>query len=412
MNARDGLLDAIRADSEADEPRLILADWLEDHGQAERGELIRLQVVLSRLSEHHEARPEIEARVRGLLLLHQPKWVDAPGGEWQFRRGFAESLNVTSRLLLQRPELFLGSGLVRELRVQLTEPHHLALLTNEPGLSQVRSLTLAGERIGRRGLESLFDSPHTAGLTSLTLRIRTLTRRVLRELQHGLDRLKSLDLAFCGLSEDDLITLLPTESCQVERLCLDHNQMTGGAVVRLLQCRHFCHLRDLSLCGMNLQPEIYQPLIRAPFAASLERLNLSGNDRLNGLPLLVASRALPSLRYLDLNHCGANWDAPPLPIPTTPSSLRHLVLGWHGVVPDRLPELLSLPILGGLQTLEISGRFDFNPLMSHTLNWVLGSAPSLANLRTLKVDYHQTGAEVMRRATTLPLLALLDEAKQ
>ena len=38
-----GFLADIAAHPEDDAPRLIFADWLEDHGQPERAELIRLQ---------------------------------------------------------------------------------------------------------------------------------------------------------------------------------------------------------------------------------------------------------------------------------------------------------------------------------------------------------------------------------
>src|SRR5262245_60956116 len=40
------LLDAIRADPTDDAVRLIYADWLQEHGQSERGELIRVQIAL------------------------------------------------------------------------------------------------------------------------------------------------------------------------------------------------------------------------------------------------------------------------------------------------------------------------------------------------------------------------------
>ena len=42
-----GLLDAILADPADDAPRLVYADWLDENGQAERAEFIRLQVALA-----------------------------------------------------------------------------------------------------------------------------------------------------------------------------------------------------------------------------------------------------------------------------------------------------------------------------------------------------------------------------
>jgi uncharacterized protein (TIGR02996 family) len=48
MSDADALLAAIRAAPDDDAPRLIYADWLDEHGQSERAEFIRLQVLLAR----------------------------------------------------------------------------------------------------------------------------------------------------------------------------------------------------------------------------------------------------------------------------------------------------------------------------------------------------------------------------
>lgn len=58
MTDGDALLAAIRANPEEDTPRLVYADWLQEHGQEERAEFIRVQVEYARLHEHfagHEA---------------------------------------------------------------------------------------------------------------------------------------------------------------------------------------------------------------------------------------------------------------------------------------------------------------------------------------------------------------------
>lgn len=48
MSDEAGLLSAIREAPADDLPRLVYADWLEDQGRHERGELIRLQLALAR----------------------------------------------------------------------------------------------------------------------------------------------------------------------------------------------------------------------------------------------------------------------------------------------------------------------------------------------------------------------------
>ena len=42
--SRPALLAAVAADPDADLPRLLLADWLDDHGESDRAEFVRLQV--------------------------------------------------------------------------------------------------------------------------------------------------------------------------------------------------------------------------------------------------------------------------------------------------------------------------------------------------------------------------------
>src|SRR5262249_9492807 len=50
MTPEDGFLQAVTESPEDDTPRLVYADWLDDHGQADRAEVIRLQCELARLA--------------------------------------------------------------------------------------------------------------------------------------------------------------------------------------------------------------------------------------------------------------------------------------------------------------------------------------------------------------------------
>jgi uncharacterized protein (TIGR02996 family) len=65
--ALQGLLEDCKRHPEDDTPRLILADWLDDHGQSERAELVRLQCGLADLSEE-EQRGNRGCTPRGPLL--------------------------------------------------------------------------------------------------------------------------------------------------------------------------------------------------------------------------------------------------------------------------------------------------------------------------------------------------------
>jgi uncharacterized protein (TIGR02996 family) len=92
-------VEAIRANPDDDAPRLAAADWLEENGQPERGELIRVQCELARLGgnwidfavgPHAADYPEFEdernwravtdrmaGRERELLADHGYPWLDA-----------------------------------------------------------------------------------------------------------------------------------------------------------------------------------------------------------------------------------------------------------------------------------------------------------------------------------------------
>ena len=53
MTTDAGFMEAIIADPADDTPRLIYADWLDEHGQEERAEFIRVQCEIARLENCH-----------------------------------------------------------------------------------------------------------------------------------------------------------------------------------------------------------------------------------------------------------------------------------------------------------------------------------------------------------------------
>ena len=93
---REAFLAAIRAEPESDAPRLIYADWLDDHGEAARAEFIRLGCELARAA-FGVAPPAKNRRYRELLEAHAAEWVpcyDDSRCEVRFRRGFADVIRA------------------------------------------------------------------------------------------------------------------------------------------------------------------------------------------------------------------------------------------------------------------------------------------------------------------------------
>jgi uncharacterized protein (TIGR02996 family) len=81
---RRAFLEAICAAPEDDTPRLVFADWLDDNGEPERAEFIRVQCALARLRADTRfafplrcdpRRDGLEARQQLLLARHGQRWL-------------------------------------------------------------------------------------------------------------------------------------------------------------------------------------------------------------------------------------------------------------------------------------------------------------------------------------------------
>ena len=93
MSTGTALLRAIRETPDDDTARLVYADFVEEEGDAARGEFIRVQVALACTPEDDPARGALEDREHELLAENEGHWlgvaVDSDGlNEWEFRRGF------------------------------------------------------------------------------------------------------------------------------------------------------------------------------------------------------------------------------------------------------------------------------------------------------------------------------------
>ena len=113
-------LDAIFDRYADDRPRLVYADFLDDAGEPERAELIRVQLALSRLGEDDPRRPQLKDREAELLNRNRAAWTSHLVGlvlGVDFRRGVPDSASVDAATFLERgEELFLHLR-IRRLRL-------------------------------------------------------------------------------------------------------------------------------------------------------------------------------------------------------------------------------------------------------------------------------------------------------
>jgi uncharacterized protein (TIGR02996 family) len=170
MNQDDAFLQAICEEPDSDDPRLVYADWLEERGDP-RGELIRLQCRLARMTQADPDWPACRGRAAELLDRHQAEWqgpLTGWPGYWRFRRGFIEELSVTEAELLARADELFQLFPLRRLTVRppVRDPAALAAL---PWLGRLARLDLGRCELRGDRLAQLLASPFLPRLSGLFL---------------------------------------------------------------------------------------------------------------------------------------------------------------------------------------------------------------------------------------------------
>ena len=106
MNERDAFIRGIAANIYDDTPRLAFADWLDERGEHERAEFIRVQVELEPIRDQYEIPRAAELHERERELGKESDWLgEMPEkwGDWElgasikFRRGFPDLRRVRHR---------------------------------------------------------------------------------------------------------------------------------------------------------------------------------------------------------------------------------------------------------------------------------------------------------------------------
>src|SRR5262245_34763715 len=97
MPEDEALMQAILDSPEDDAPRLVLADWLEEHGEPDRAAFIRVQCALARGVADPELMRRLRERSSQLLREHELRWTAPLHSLVQrarFIRGFPERVTV------------------------------------------------------------------------------------------------------------------------------------------------------------------------------------------------------------------------------------------------------------------------------------------------------------------------------
>jgi uncharacterized protein (TIGR02996 family) len=401
MTDYDALLAAIGENPADDTPRLVFADWLDDHADAfpapdavrARAAFIRDDVTCSRLDEYDPARLRWE-------LIEKPrrereKWVrgaipsallapTAPGPF--FRRGFPWCISFTPSQFLANAERFLPEVPAPTLSYSSRDAAADALFRS-PLFARVAGLHLRGTHLRPATVQLLSDSPHAAALEEVSVApgglegaaVRTLLRSGLftrltrlalggrvpvgslavsdmRQAKRG--RLRELNLTASGLTGINVERLLTAPPMQnLVRLSLAECRLGGANGYGALARAELPELRELCLHSTAPGPEGIRLFSTSPTLARLRRLGFASNHLNRALTVELANcHEVSNLRVLDLS---SNWvgNDGAAAIARSPhfAGLLALDLSYAQVGDDGVEAILESPLADGLVLLDLRG---------------------------------------------------------
>jgi uncharacterized protein (TIGR02996 family) len=409
MSGRAGedraFLEAIRESPEDDTPRLVFADWLEDHGDPARATFIRVQCELARRPDEAR-RAQLAAQERDLLVANRAAWLgplhkELHWGHCTFRRGFPEDLAIRPKTIVKLAEEFdcrVPAGRVRLYR-GFGDPAMKAL-ADCPSLGWVAGLKYEYPRVVEAGLEMVGTSPNFTHLAELFVRGAEFSTSGLLALttsphRTALRRLNLQRSSWQGKKAPDTAGALAAEGVRfrLRSLALRSHEMGSAGATVLAGTGNLAEVKDLDLTVNGIDDEGAIALARSPHLRGLSSLVLQTNrltsrsvQELANSPLLDGIRSL----NLGVNQVG-DEGAEALAASPRLSTLERLTL-FGAAIGDRGAEALAAsPHLANVRFLEVSGnRF------SDRGSQALFESPYLQRLEQVTITWHHSLDKTLR----------------
>jgi uncharacterized protein (TIGR02996 family) len=381
MSDLQALLDGCKQNPTDDAPRRLLADWLEQNGQAERAESVRLQL----LDAEHEmdwypGEAVNEVRAKRLFKQHVARWV---GGRlyspWWFH--FDEGPIDED----EGPQSARGRFERGLIKLAGAVPELLAAFARLPAdaIPWLETLDLRGSE--EEALRSLFARPELGSFSSFSLSWDE------EPPLHAIDLLDNDRVRALRLSNDEdhgpmLRRLAEAGALRPHVLGLSPDPADLSSWEALMASPVLSEVRDLESSIPDRSPAL-EILARAAHLRKLNRLYLSG-DQFPGPALRLFFDSPAAAELDDLSIAGYSGDvtgiAGALAASTAVRKLRRLDLGFNSVGVVEARALARSPVLETVTTLEFSsGKLTPEGMQA------LAASPYLANLE--KIELSSTG---------------------
>ena len=378
MTDADAFLANIIAEPDADAPRLVYADWLDDRGEGDRAEFIRVQCGLAKVDENNRDIHPLAGRERELLEKHQQEWLrplrdlvypEGRGwlGRWRtkivfaavFRRGFPEAVVLPCGRFLRRGEDLFRAAPIQEVQLDCVDPEAPAdwfdQLTRFPPLGGLTTLRLRRVTLRPSDVRQLATARHLDRLRELHIDALALKGEDVAALAESplLSRLRRLKLDGAGRADvgmAELAALVDSPACkQLAALGLCGGIIASGEQLqRVLASSQLERLTDLDLSENLIRGHLAGALPQT--RPALRRLVLRGTALAD--PDATALSRWPRARNLlalDLRH-NAIGDTGALALADSPFLLAPTRLRLHGnPISDQVKRALRIRFGDGLQ---------------------------------------------------------------
>jgi uncharacterized protein (TIGR02996 family) len=309
-----GYWQAIRAEPDADEPRLRFAEWLKLRGDT-RGEFIEASIALAN-AVTADQRSEKQQRV--------DEWFSRYGKEWllplhrlgleqpQVSRGLVEGGAIIASAFLEHvSQLFAAAPMLRQLKLK-GSLDVIDQLGNCQDLSRLRHLDLDQNGLGSAGIKTLLASPHLAGLQSLNLAFNDIGvpgAGALASARH-ISRLNWLELWSNYIGNEGIAALADAPHlANLSYLGLLFNKIGDPGALALAQSTTLIHLTCLGLQSNCISDAGAEALAFSPILETVTDLRFSDNMIGDiGLAALAESPHLRQLRSLYIGGQNAYGD--------------------------------------------------------------------------------------------------------
>lgn len=252
---REALFARIMEEPEDDAPRLIYSDILEEAGDTDRAEFIRLQIRHARMAEDDPDRNGLQLRIEELRSEHGVDWINELPQfrhvHWEiFERGFIS----TARF--EKPDDFFDRSAavfratpVTRLRLEQFYSDDIRKLAPMTILNHVQELDLEGGcRAGNAGIASLVEADQLKSVVSIKAPNNNLGPAAIRMLANApfASRLVNLDVSRNDIHDDGAASLA------------DHGSDSKGLINLRQLCVSNCRLTTVGLDAIFARPIIQQ----------------------------------------------------------------------------------------------------------------------------------------------------------